>query len=212
MHTALQPTVLVTGFEPFPGAPLNPTQVLIERLKRSNWAPHGFAIAPHVLPTRYDVFETALAPLINEIRPAAVVSFGLSAKCQGFTLERVARNAMAVDKQDAAGETLSSAWLDPLGAETRASALPLAAIAARLGDAGLPWGWSDDAGGYICNLVFYRTLSALVTTGVPSGFVHVPYTTKQHHQLGLDASVFCFDEDELIAGAKIVIEAAAESV
>jgi pyroglutamyl-peptidase len=210
MSVGTQPLVLVTGFEPFPGAPVNPTELLIGWLKKSGWKPRNTTLVSHVLPTRFDVFETRLGPLLNEHRPDAIVSFGLSAKAKGFTLERFARNTCLMERPDSSGSSLATPLIDPLGADTRSSTLPLAAIAHRLEAAELPWAWSDDAGGYICNLVFYRTLAAKVATAVPSGFVHVPYTTAQHAALGLSADVFSLDESDLITGARIVIEAVAE--
>lgn len=210
MSVRRQPLVLVTGFEPFPGAPVNPTQALIGRLRAAAWSPTGFALEAQVLPTRFDVFETSLRPLLRELEPAAVVSFGLSARANGFTLERLARNELAMERPDAAGTTLQAPLIEPLGASTRRSTLPLAAIAHRLSCAGLPWSWSDDAGGYICNLVFYRTLAAMAATPIPSGFVHVPYTTMQHKELGLSVDIFRLDEEDLVRGAKMVIEAVVE--
>jgi pyroglutamyl-peptidase len=210
MSVRTQPLVLVTGFEPFPGAPVNPTEQLIGWLRRSAWAPPRVTLLSLVLPTRFDVFETRLGPLLKEHQPDAIVSFGLSAKAKGFTLERTARNTCLMERPDSSGTTLISPLIDPFGTETRASMLPLAAIAHRLGEARLPWNWSDDAGGYICNLVFYRTLAARVATAVPSGFVHVPYTTAQHRSLGLSKEVYALDEDDLIKGAKVVIETVAE--
>ncbi len=206
------PIVLVTGFSPFPSAPLNPTAWLIDRLRNDAWHPKGVRLSPHVLPTRFDVFETTLQPLITELAPAAVVSFGLSAKAKGVTLERFARNAVAEGWADVAGVCAANTTLDPAGRSLRASTLPLAAAAQRLEDAGVPWEWSEDAGDYICNLVFYRTLGSCAQSGAPSGFVHVPYTDTMARTLNLDGAHATLSEDQLLAGAKAVLSTVAETI
>lgn len=155
-----------------------------------------------VLPTVYPVFEAHLAPLIAREKPAAIVSFGLDAKAAGFKLERVAANACRTDRPDAAGGCAPDSFLDAAGPATCASTLPLAAIAAHLTEAQLPWSWSDSAGDYMCNLVFYRTRRAL--SDAATGFIHVPYTETMRAQLGLQDAL-ALSEDALQRGARIAL-------
>ena len=54
-------TVLITGFGPFPGAPFNPTGLLIERLSRMRRpALAGVTIVPHVFQTSYEAVDREL--------------------------------------------------------------------------------------------------------------------------------------------------------
>lgn len=199
-------TILVTGFTPFPGAPENPTMKIVEALDGARAG--GVRIVARVLPTLFAVFEDHLSPLIAEIAPRAILSFGLSAKATGFMLERTAVNACGAGRLDAGGLSYPARWLDPLGPATCTSALPLAAMAAALEEAGIPWDWSDSAGDYICNLIFYRTRRA--HGGLPTGFVHVPYTEDQRARLGLEAEAL--SEAQLIDGARVCAEAVAGSL
>ncbi len=198
-------TILVTGFMPFPGAPENPTMRIVEALDGDEIG--GAAVTARVLPTVYGVFEDALAPLIDGTKPRAVVSFGLSAKATGFMLERTAVNTCGPGRPDMAGGLPPSRWLDPTGPATCGSGLPLARIAEALRNAGLPWDWSDSAGDYICNLVFYRARRA--HPDLPTGFVHIPYTQEQQARLGLGE--FALPEADLIAGARAIVAAVARA-
>ena len=112
------PLILATGFLPFPSAPLNPTAWLMRRLGEEGWTPEGARLALHTLPTTYDVCEAALMPLIADLKPAAVVQFGLSARATGVTLERTALNMQTTARPDAAGGFAATPWIDPLGPAT----------------------------------------------------------------------------------------------
>jgi pyroglutamyl-peptidase len=203
--------ILATGFEPFPSAPLNPTAWLIEQLKAGGWAPEGVRLEARVLPTTYDVCETTLMPLLDELKPDAVVQFGLSAKAMGFTLERTAINTQHTSKPDSAGRFAVTPWIDPMAPGTRGSSLPLNDIAVALEAAGLPWDFSDHAGQYMCNLVFFRTRLAL--PGLMTGFVHVPYTAPMQAEIiATGAPVpegVPLEEADLLRGAKLVVDAVA---
>ena len=208
------PLILVTGFAPFPGAPENPTQWLADHLTGGGWQPGNAQVATRLLPTTFEVFEDVLGPAIRELKPAAVISFGLSAKATGFTLERIAKNSIATDRPDTEGALAREAYLDASGPGQCGSALPLNEIARRLESEGLPWGWSDDAGDYLCNLVFYRTRRAL--TAAPTGFIHVPYLDSQKTRLAargeISADLATMSETQLLKGARIIVSAVADSL
>lgn len=191
------PRILVTGFGPFPGAPVNPTQRLVERL-RAGPPPGCF---------RADTLEVdylAIGPRLGEIgrafAPDIAIHFGLAASCSGFRLERVARNSLAGAPPDANG-ALPNATAICAGPRTIASRLPLEAIAEALAFAGLPVEWSDDAGAYLCNMTMTLSLAHACEGFSPpvSGFVHVPLTREAGGDAMTDA--------ELEAGARLIIEA-----
>lgn len=181
MKGRVTPTILATGFGPFPGAPKNPTAWLMADLR--GWSPPNATLVTHVLDVHYDVWNE-LAPLLETHRPDAVVAFGLSAKATGFTIEHTARNAFDPRRPDARGRLPKGERIAPDGPATYASTLLLDALAH-------PHVRSDDAGDYICNLTLYQ----LLANGHRATFVHVPMLA----------------EDELRAGARAVVEAAARA-
>lgn len=193
-----RPRILITGFGPFPGAPVNPTEALIARLDA---APDQLAtlgeLQTEVLEVTYGSVPTRLATLGESFAPDIAIHFGLSARAHGFTLERLARNEIARDRPDNAGGQPESAEITP-GGQAFASTLPLAAMAAGLEAAGLPRSWSDDAGGYLCNYLFYLACSPDFSDFRPrmAGFIHVPPIGDGPGRLSLD---------EMVKGAERII-------
>jgi len=66
--------VLVTGFEPFNNAKLNPSESLVTRLNSNDVA--GAEIITKVLPVVYSKSATELLDLIDEYQPDVVLCFG----------------------------------------------------------------------------------------------------------------------------------------
>jgi pyroglutamyl-peptidase len=190
--------LLVTGFEPFPGALVNPTGWLVSALRRNPPADDGIAaFRAEVLPVDYARVGPRLSAIGREFSPDIAIHFGLAAECTGFRLERVARNSFAGARADNAG-ALPEASAICRGPETLPSTLPLAAIRERLEAESLPVEWSDDAGAYLCNMVFTLSRAHACDGFAPpvSGFIHVPSTGEGKP----------LDNAQLLAGARIVIE------
>jgi pyroglutamyl-peptidase len=190
--------LLVTGFEPFPGAPVNPTEWLVDELRRSPPVGDGIAaFRAEVLPVDYARVGPRLSEIGREFHADIAIHFGLAAECSGFRLERVARNSFAGARADNAGALPKPSAICE-GPETLASTLPLAAIYKRLKADGVPVEWSDDAGAYLCNMVFTLSRAHACEGFAPtmSGFVHVP-PTGEDKPLG---------NAQLLAGARLVIE------
>jgi pyroglutamyl-peptidase len=156
-------------------------------------------------------------PLINRLRPVSVIAFGLSAKTTGITLESTARNQLAIDRPDFAGNHATSPQVNPDGPATRPTALPLAAIEAALRDVQVPLVHSEDAGDYLCNMLFYRLLHTAGETGVrQAGFIHVPYLASQIARLSATGQQIAhggtLDEEALLRGMKTVIRTCAAAL
>lgn len=202
------PRILITGFSVFPGAPVNPTEKLIAALRDDPaLLPPAADIRLEVLPVEYAAMPGLLEKLGAEFAPDIAIHFGLSAKATGFTLERLARNGIAANRADNSGVQPQTACIVD-GAGDFASTLPLEAIEAVLGDAGLPVSWSDDAGGYLCNYIFYLSRSPDFPALAPaiSGFVHVPplsgHDPDNPHAMALA---------DLVRGAALIVAACAEA-
>ena len=191
------PRVLVTGFEPFPGAPVNPTEWLVAALQKTTPEVPGMgAFRAEVLPVDYATVADRLSGLGLEFQPDIAVHFGLAQSCSGFRLERVARNVFIAPRPDNAGVVPAAGPICP-GPELLPSSLPLEKIYRALLSAGLPAEWSDDAGGYLCNVVFTLSAAGGAAGFHPSvsGFVHVPLLSQD-----------AFDERALFVGATLILK------
>lgn len=152
--------VLVTGFEPFGAHDVNPSQLLAEE------------IGGVVLPVSFARAAGVLREAIREREPEVVVCFGL-ADDRELTVERFAHNLDEASTTDNDAANGSGAEIDPAGPLALRSTLPVDAIVAALRDAGIPAGVSRDAGGSLCNHVFYVLMRELEKDQI-GGFVHVP--------------------------------------
>lgn len=153
--------VLVTGFEPFGEHQVNPSQLIAEEL------------GGVVLPVSFARASDALRAALDERDPDLVVSFGLAAGATAVSVERFAHNFEEREAIDNEGTGGSGAEIDPDGPLALRSTLPVDEIVAALRAANIPAAPSRDAGGYLCNHVFYVLMSALRPGGA-GGFVHVP--------------------------------------
>jgi pyroglutamyl-peptidase len=82
--------VLVTGFEPFDGASVNPSQRLVEALAAD--PPPDVELATAVLPVAYARAAEALREAVRSAEPGAVVCFGQADGRTGISVERFAHN------------------------------------------------------------------------------------------------------------------------
>jgi pyroglutamyl-peptidase len=115
------------------------------------------------------------------VRPAAVLALGQADGRDRVTAERVALNLVTATDADESGRALPE---EPVLAGGRAaywSTLPVTRIVSALVDAGVPAAASPDAGGFVCNHLFYG-LMHLIATERPQmrgGFVHLPCLPEQ---------------------------------
>jgi pyroglutamyl-peptidase len=172
--------VLVTGFEPFGENAVNPSQLIAEELDGV------------VLPVSYARAAGELQRALDERDPEIVIAFGLADDREAITPERFAHNldeATTIDNDEAAG---SGAEIDVAGPIAYRSTLPVDEIVAALRARELPAEVSRDAGGYLCNHVFYVLMRTL-KPGRMGGFVHVP---------PLEA----LPRERLVEGARVIVE------
>jgi pyroglutamyl-peptidase len=212
-----KPLILATGFGVFPGAPENPTAWAMHEIERSGWQPDGAHLATRILPVRFDLWDGELRPLLSSTKPDAVIAFGLSAKTKGITLESTARNRIAKDRPDFTGACSGSDYAVEGGEDVLPTRLPLRDMSERLREAEIPIVRSDDAGDYLCNLLFYRLMDYAQAGGPKvAGFVHVPYLDTQVARLaaaghGLEYGG-TLSEAQLVQAVKIVVECCARAL
>jgi pyroglutamyl-peptidase len=170
----MPPTVLITGFGPFPGAPFNPTAALAEALaRRRTPALNATRRIAHIFPTSYAAVERELPGLIARRRPDVVLMFGLAQRTPHLRIEARAANRRSTLFADVDGAHPSFAIRagGPAALRSRAPQTPLL-IAARA--ARVPAALSIDAGKYLCNFAYWRALELTRDHGAWVQFVHVP--------------------------------------
>lgn len=209
-----RPTILLTGFGPFPGMSRNATAVLVPGLAaaaRPRFDSHNIVSA--VLPCEWTAAPERLAELLENARAVLALHFGVSHTAQGFDVELTSHNVRQ-PVHDAAGELPATACIAETGPARLATTLPAERILARLSHLGLPCRSSHDAGGYLCNTLLYHSLTVADQRGGSflSGFVHVPANLTGHGDDGEDPHPDCpLDWDDAIAGGLEIIAASLEA-
>jgi pyroglutamyl-peptidase len=166
-------TILITGFGPFPSAPVNPTGPLVTRLARVRL--YRSKIVTHIFPTTYAAVDRDLPKLIARHRPDALLMFGLANKAATLRIETRARNAQSLLK-DADGFAPRLRQIAPGRAPALALPTPSRQFLAAARATHLPIVMSSDAGDYLCNYLCWRAAMATRRTAGPrlAAFVHVP--------------------------------------
>ena len=178
--------ILLTGFKPFGGLAINPTEQLMQALAASADALPGVEIETLVLDVDYVLAEKQFREALLRLRPDAILSFGVSGGTDELCLERIAVNLDDAALPDSGGQTRSGTRIVEGGPVGYWATLDLERLYAALVEAGLPVRFSNHAGAYLCNHLFYYGLHLIQALGLetPMGFVHVPPLPEQVREGG----------------------------
>jgi pyroglutamyl-peptidase len=201
------PVALVTGFDPFGGEAVNPSQLIVQALDGEVIA--GHRVVGATLPTQFAAAPQMLEKLIARHRPALVLALGQAGGRTGISLERVAVNLIDARIPDNAGAQPVDSRIVDNAANAYFSTLPVKTMLERLGAAGIPASLSQTAGTFVCNQVFYALMHALRRRRARGGFVHVPYLSEQAAQ---HAGTPGMALETMIAATRLCLETALTTI
>ncbi|SDS59789.1 pyroglutamyl-peptidase I [Bradyrhizobium canariense] len=188
--------ILLTGFGPFPGAPFNPTMPLVKRLTQLRRpAFSSVQLTSHIFHVTYDTVDRELPKLIAQLRPQALLMFGLADRTAHVRIETRARNAVTTLFPDAdrnrarKGAIVGGADAMMFGPHT--AKLLRAAVGT-----GIDARVSRDAGSYLCNYLSWRAIEAVHADGGLrlASFVHVPLLARDETSRQKGTSRITLDE------------------
>jgi pyroglutamyl-peptidase len=171
--------VLVTGFEPFGGEPVNPALEAIKLLATKTFV--NVEVITKKLPAVFHKSNRILKIAMDEVKPDIVICVGQAGGRNDITVERVAINVDDAKIPDNEGNQPIDARIVEDGPAAYWSGLPIKAIVEKMREAGVPASISQSAGTFVCNHTFYG-LSHLIATeypGIRGGFIHIPYLPEQ---------------------------------
>jgi pyroglutamyl-peptidase len=171
--------VLVTGFEPFGGEPVNPALEAVKLLATKTFA--NVEVITKKLPAVFHTSIRILKEAMDEAKPDIVICVGQAGGRNDITVERVAINVDDAKIPDNEGNRPIDARIVENGPAAYWSSLPIKAIVEKMREAGVPASVSQTAGTFVCNHTFYG-LSHLIATeypGIRGGFIHIPYLPEQ---------------------------------
>jgi pyroglutamyl-peptidase len=192
--------VLVTGFEPFGGASLNPSQLLVEELAKEKLP--GVDLKTAILPVEFDRAAETLLAKINEFSPSVVICFGQAEGRSTITPEKIAINLDDARIADNSGDLRKQQEIEVGGADGHFSTLPVEKMVLAINEAGIAASLSLSAGSFVCNHIFYRMQQALLGRGIKSGFVHLPLVPEQSAQFPNQPTMSL---NQMISAAKAAI-------
>lgn len=166
--------VLVTGFEPFGGDPVNPSIRIAREMRRQVGR---YDVVSEVLPVVYGRSLEMLHAMIRAERPDCVLCLGLAGGRTGLAVEIRAQNVMDARIPDNDGRQPRGEPIDPRAPGALGPRLPVRSILRELAHRGVTAESSRSAGTYLCNYVFYG-LARHIARSDPAllgGFIHVPW-------------------------------------
>ncbi|MGG5253617.1 pyroglutamyl-peptidase I [Neobacillus sp. SM06] len=171
--------VLVTGFDPFGGEPVNPALEAVKLLNGKEIT--GFEIVTKEIPTVFGKAIVRLNEAIEDVNPAIVICVGQAGGRSAITPERIAINVDDARIADNENNQPIDREIVPGGPAAYFSKLPVKAIMKKLNDNGIPASVSNTAGTFVCNHIFYGLMHYLETNGrgIRGGFIHIPFLPEQ---------------------------------
>lgn len=160
--------VLVTGFMPFDGNSVNPSEELLAFLDQQKFS---FPVKTQVLPVSFNHSLSVLDQAISEFNPSHVILTGYAHKRTELTVERIGINWVDARIPDNEGVTLKAQKILENGADGLFSRISLQTIV-DAGSAFAPVKISTSAGEYVCNYVLYSFLH--LYPDIPGTFIHIP--------------------------------------
>ncbi|MFN2450615.1 MAG: pyroglutamyl-peptidase I [Candidatus Baltobacteraceae bacterium] len=176
--------VLITGFEPFGGEKVNPSELVARSLEGRLIA--GRPLAVRVLPVETRTLAERIQRAVDEFAPDIIIAMGQAGGRTAIAIERVAVNVLDFNQADNVGVMRRNDVITRGGPDARFSPMPFAEIVSAWTDNGIPGYVSNSAGTFICNQALYETvgIAEMQSPPIVTGFVHLPYLPAQAAQAG----------------------------
>ena len=170
--------ILVTGFDPFGGEPINPA---IESVKRLPDNIEGAEIIKLEIPTVRKKSLEKIEKAINEHNPDVILSIGQAGGRFDISIERVGINLDDFRIPDNEGNQIIDEPVFPDGENSYFVKLPVKAMVQNVQKNNIPASVSYTAGTFVCNHVLYGVLYLIEKKykGKKSGFIHIPFLPQQ---------------------------------
>lgn len=168
--------LLLTGFDPFGGAKVNPAWEAVRRMPERIG---DTEICKIQIPTVYGKAAAVVLQTAASFRPDTILCVGQAGGRQKICPERIAVNIRDSAAADNAGVVCCGKPVVEGAPAAYFTTIPVEKIAACLQEASVPAAVSNHAGCFVCNDVFYELLHHFDSTDTKIGFVHVPLLPEQ---------------------------------
>jgi pyroglutamyl-peptidase len=171
--------LLLTGFEPFGGSAINPSEQTVRVIARDGLM--GIDLRTEILPVDRKRGPAQLIGAAREFQPDAILCLGEASRRMAVSIERVAINLLDYRIADNNGHQAIDEPIVPDGPAAYFVTLPVRAMLEAARDASVPAELSLTAGAFLCNQVTYEILHdlAMRRLATPAGFIHLPALPEQ---------------------------------
>ena len=170
--------ILITGFDPFAGATINPAYEAVKLLPDTI---EGAEIIKIEIPTVFGRDEKVVRAAVDEHHPDVVLCVGQAGGRSGMTVEKIAVNLMEARIPDNDGNQPVDEPVKADGENAYFASVPVKSMVQYIKATNIPARVSYTAGTYVCNDIMYRVLY-MIDKEFPAmrgGFIHVPYLPEQ---------------------------------
>lgn len=158
----------MTGFEPFHDQQVNESSQVVKEILNSGI--EGVQISHRILTVDL-AGSTVPSKILGFEKFDAVVLLGLSRKSNIIQLERYARNKISMKFPDNSGRKLDNKIIQHNSPNTIETTVSIHTFDEEF-DSDDDVEWSIDAGSFVCNETYFRTLAS--NSGTPILFIHLP--------------------------------------
>jgi pyroglutamyl-peptidase len=165
--------ILVTGFKPFLGEAINPSEMLALELSQSEENVESL-----ILPVEFqNSFKFLKSNLDQNDLPDFLIMIGQASGRKNMCFEKMGLNWVQTNHRDEAGFQPKTGTINPDGALALTSQFPIDEAYLHLRQQNLPVEISFSAGAFVCNDLYYRVLSEY--KNLKAVFIHVPLLPEQ---------------------------------
>ncbi len=168
--------LLITGFDPFGGASVNPAWEAVKLLPDTIG---DFELTKLEIPTVFGLAAEKALEKAAEVQPDVILCIGQAGGRASVTPERIAVNIRDAKIPDNTGNQPVGEFVTEDGPAAYFSTVPVMAMARAIADAQIPGAVSNSAGAFVCNDTLYGLLHHYAGTEVSVGFIHVPWLPEQ---------------------------------
>lgn len=168
--------LLITGFDPFGGATVNPSWEAVKRLPE---VVGSYELTKLEIPTVFGVGAGKVLEAAKALQPDVILCVGQAGGRSGITPEVVGINLREAGSADNAGNRMTNVPVAEGGPAAYFATVPVREMVKALKEAGISAGLSFSAGAFVCNDVLYTLLHHYHGSPTQVGFIHVPFLPEQ---------------------------------
>lgn len=168
--------LLITGFDPFDGASINPSWEAVKRLPEQigDWR-----LTKREIPTVFGLAAQTVLDAANDLQPDAILCVGQAGGRDAVTPETYGVNLRHARIADNAGNKPLATPIVQGAPASYPATVSVHDMVRAVRAQGLPCRASYSAGRFVCNDLLYTLLHHYQGTNIRVGFIHIPYLPEQ---------------------------------